>query len=443
MSSLTFNRLNEIFLYDMLLSSAHGITEVGPERTIINNSQQGAFASAQPSNNKSVQSEIHAPKPDLQSSTWSPPLSVNAAAAKTEKDSSDPRPVVRPIRAIRPEIAALKTQKYSVVSCSHACLLDPQCIVPEDGMTIHHGDFDDVLSCRLINLKSEATGTGQKTPKPWTNNGTISAQYVLDLGRTNSNDINDPRISRIVLADDDARRLHNASKQKGCSTIDFQKVLDDSHVYGKSTEKIVCQIQCKAIINIESLAAVKQDLVGDCSVILTENTDPSSKYRHIYFVQVRPNPWLSFCFVLVSAMTVRPEQAGTEFQTLNATDNSERVQNLQELRLETKTDIKTEDSIQTTTHRVNEKVARTFESKDVDIACVRQTVSHMEVVSVEDQLVRVFCEQVALDFEPDSACKAPSPRPNGGHCKAPLRRPNCGPAPSDPARVALDATAPR
>ena len=310
-------------------------------------------------------------------------------------------------------------------------------------MTILHGDNEDVLSCRLITLMSEAT-----TPKPWTNNGTISAQYVSDASLTNSDvksrsiNVNDPRISRIVwLMMTLEGSMMPASKRDVAQSTFKRCSMILTWTRNRLKESSV-KYNAKLLSTLHPLRALNK-ILSETAVSSSLKTLNQAANRHIYFVQVRPNPWLSFCFVLVSAMTVRPEQAGTEFQTLNATDNSERVQNLQELRLETKTDIKTEDSIQTTTHRVNEKVARTFESKDVDIACVRQTVSHMEVVSVEDQLVRVFCEQVALDFEPDSACKAPSPRPNGGHCKAPLRRPNCGPAPSDPARVALDATAPR
>jgi hypothetical protein len=45
--------------------------------------------------------------------------------------------------------------------------------------------------------------------------------------------------------------------------------------------------------------------------------------------------------------------------------------------------------------RAKERVINTYEKKKVDITCIRQTVSHMEVVSVEDQLIQVFCEQVA------------------------------------------------
>ncbi len=51
--------------------------------------------------------------------------------------------------------------------------------------------------------------------------------------------------------------------------------------------------------------------------------------------------------------------------------------------------------IQNTQQRVKEKVINTYEEKKVDITCIRQTFSHMEVVSVEDQLIQVFCEQVS------------------------------------------------
>ncbi len=148
-----------------------------------------------------------------------------------------------------------------------------------------------MLSCRLVNLGSEATVTGEKIPKAWPDSGTIASQYLIKActinedSNTNSLDAADPRLKRVLLADDDARRLHHARMQMECSAIDFQKVLNDSHVEGRSNEKIVSHLRCKAIVNIGSLSGVKPDIVGDCSVILTENVDPGSRYRRIYFVQ--------------------------------------------------------------------------------------------------------------------------------------------------------------
>jgi hypothetical protein len=142
-----------------------------------------------------------------------------------------------------------------------------------------------------VNLGSEATDTGEELPTAYPNNGTITSQYLIKAGTLNDDskknglDAADPRLKRVLLADDDARRLHHARMQMECSAIDFQKVLNDSHVEGRSTEKIVSQLRCKAIVNIGSLSSVKPDIVGECSVILTENVDPSSRYRRIYFVQ--------------------------------------------------------------------------------------------------------------------------------------------------------------
>jgi hypothetical protein len=188
--------------------------------------------------------------------------------------------------------SALETPSYSVLDGSNACLLDPKRVIPEDDLTIHHGDNnEEILSCRLVNLGSDATIIGEEIPKAWPTSETIASQYLIKACKskegdnTSSFDAEDSRIKRVMLADDDTRRLHHARMQMECSAIDFQKVLNDSNVEGRSTEKIVSQLRCKAIVNIGSLSGVKPDIVGDCSVILTENIDPSSRYRRIYFVQ--------------------------------------------------------------------------------------------------------------------------------------------------------------
>ena len=56
---------------------------------------------------------------------WPSPFPVYAAAGTTEQDMSDPS-VTRPLRPFMSEVAALAPQNYLVVSCSHACLIDPQ-----------------------------------------------------------------------------------------------------------------------------------------------------------------------------------------------------------------------------------------------------------------------------------------------------------------------------
>ncbi len=63
--------------------------------------------------------------------------------------------------------------------------------------------------------------------------------------------------------------------------------------------------------------------------------------------------------------------------------------------MDTETVSQADTVIQTTQERVKEIVINTYEKKKVDITCFRQTVSHMEVVSVEEQLIQVFCEQVS------------------------------------------------
>ncbi len=91
-----------------------------------------------------------------------------------------------------------------------------------------------------------------------------------------------------------------------------------------------------------------------------------------------------------------PEQAGEEYQALNSTENSERIDTKEETTKQSKSSAQGADSIVTTTKTDREEVIKTFEKKDINISCSRQTVSHMEVLDVEEQLVQIFCEQVLL-----------------------------------------------
>ncbi len=83
-----------------------------------------------------------------------------------------------------------------------------------------------------------------------------------------------------------------------------------------------------------------------------------------------------------------------EFQSLDASENSERVENKEETTVETEVVSQQDTLIQTVKTTEKDLVINTHEKKNIDISCSRQTISHMEVVSVEDQIIQVFCEQV-------------------------------------------------
>jgi hypothetical protein len=174
------------------------------------------------------------------------------------------------------------------VFSSKACFVEPTRPAQVDGSIIHHGDdYEPAFSCHLVKLNSKSTSRGEEIPLPWTNGGTIDVDYVIkaSTGAANGLSSTDPRLKRVLMADDDARQLHHAHIQRDCKILNFQSVLDESNFGGESKEKVICQLTCKAILNLASLSGLKRDMVGECSAILTECIDPSNRYRRIYFVQ--------------------------------------------------------------------------------------------------------------------------------------------------------------
>ena len=223
-------------------------------------------------------------------------------------------------------------------------------------------------------------------------------------GQSKKLDYSDPFLIHVASVDEDARRLHREHMQKGCRSINFQAILDDSHPEGKSTEKIICQLRCKAIVNLASLGGRKYDIVGECSAILTENIDPMNRYRRIYFVQASCSLCLLTSHSLEQSLTRVSQQAGEEYQKLESWQESEKFERSEKWRTLSHSCARNADSIQTTTRAVEDTVTRTTDKKYVNIKCTRQTVSHMEVLHVEEQLVQIFCEQVGPGItQPPSA----------------------------------------
>jgi hypothetical protein len=87
-------------------------------------------------------------------------------------------------------------------------------------------------------------------------------------------------------------------------------------------------------------------------------------------------------------------QAGEENQALDSVQHSERNEKKEGKTTTSSSTTQNVLSTVTTKKTATEEVILTFEKKDIRISCNRQTVSHMEVLNVEEQLVQVFCEQV-------------------------------------------------
>jgi hypothetical protein len=187
----------------------------------------------------------------------------------------------------------VKKSDLVVTSCSSISFADT--LVQNNGWgEIHHGDKNDPkLTYKMICLNPDATKEGTGQPPGWGVDGKISKQHLSNLLaqqiQEEKEDIQslapEAYINRVVLTDEDAKKLHDSHSQAGSSLTAFDSVLDGSYL-GGFTEKIVCQLRCKGVINTASFNRARRDIVGDCSIILTENIEPNNRFRRIYLVQV-------------------------------------------------------------------------------------------------------------------------------------------------------------
>ena len=174
-----------------------------------------------------------------------------------------------------------------VKSCSHVSFAEKN--GDNSGWIIHHGDSNDphkMLTSTLVDVRHESTSLGQKITKPWDENNRLRAEY-LERACVRNGQIDraqaEAQFNRSMLADSDVQRLHEAHS-KSTGAVDFESILKSFGA--SSTERIVCQLKCKGVVNMPTLQTATRDIVGDCQVILTENDDPNQKFRRIYFFQV-------------------------------------------------------------------------------------------------------------------------------------------------------------
>ncbi len=186
----------------------------------------------------------------------------------------------------------IKIPGLVVTSCSNIYFADT--LVERNGCDFHHGDKNDPkLTYQMINISPDSTTEGTGQPPGWGGDGKISKQHISNLlalqTQEGKEDIKclapEAYINRIALTDEDTKKLHDSHSQAGSKISSFDSVFNGSSL-GGNTERIVCQLQCKGVINTASFNRARRDIVGDCIVILTENTEPNNRFRRIYLVQV-------------------------------------------------------------------------------------------------------------------------------------------------------------
>jgi hypothetical protein len=187
-----------------------------------------------------------------------------------------------------------------VVECVGASFADAS---TSASVVVQHGDkHDPRFSNHQIAVESKLfEQAGKKIHSPWKEDGTLSVEYLVDASilhdKGDAAGPSDARLLRIISADEDVARLHQARVQRDCQPFDFQAMLNSSHL-GSPKEKIICVLTCKAILNAVSLGN-KRDLFGDCYAILTESEDPNEKFRKVYFVQVAVIQY-NFCLKILN-----------------------------------------------------------------------------------------------------------------------------------------------
>jgi hypothetical protein len=267
---------------------------------------------------------------------------------------------------------------------------------PEACRFVHHGDEHDAEAmCSAVIIDSVSTASGEAVGSPWDERSQLSFEYMSKTQHLGvSGQIEDDpatRFQRVALADKDAHRLHREHIQRGSgASIPFESVLlqDPGH------ERVIINLACKGILNANSLGSTPHDITGDCRLVLTEVTvgTAETRMRRLYFFQVvmaRPCPLRRAPPPLTPNATLSL-QAGLERRGLCACEYAERemvhehsaqTQQWRELR-------------STVTERIERSDTRTQERKDFSAMSVRQTVSYMDTIHVEEQLVHAFCEQV-------------------------------------------------
>jgi hypothetical protein len=300
-------------------------------------------------------------------------------------------------------------------------------------------------------MDSASTILAERVGSPWDERSLLSPEFLSKAQHLSvSGQIKDDpaaRYQRVALADEDARRLHQEHIQRGSGApIPFESILlHDPAAPG--SERVLVNLACKGILNASSHGGAPHDIKGDCRLVLTEIAVGAERIRRLYFFQVAPaapqcphdgRPYRPYarrpnCQCAISSLlcdgrrrlsvlcartpappadparTALLPQAGTERRELSACEYAERETRKEQ----SKDEVTRREGNNTVTERAERSEERTHERRDFAALAVRQTVSYLDVLHVEEQLVHAYCEQVGavnhLDWTPPSP-SPPCPR---------------------------------
>ncbi len=113
------------------------------------------------------------------------------------------------------------------------------------------------------------------------------------------------------------------------------------------------------------------------------------------------------------ARAVRPPQAGAERRELSACEYVER----ETLEEQSRYEGQRREGGSTVTERTELREARTQERRDFATLAVRQTVSYLDALHVEEQLVHAYCEQVGSVYDRNRIEVAAPPAQQHARCE--------------------------
>ena len=239
---------------------------------------------------------------------------------------------------------------------------DPSAYCPET--TLFHGSKEYNLR---VDIAQESTADGDQLPSAWDERGQVSEVFLTKECKYLETEVNkkinqrspDPTTKPVAYFQDileagqEIRRIHNSHITSQSGMVYLEDIISKLG----PEEKILCKIDGKAIINTPSTS---NDLIGDCAIVISERmpTDSRTPDRRIYFFQVL---WKLNHLDLVRLADLLLTAQSAEHKTLNGEKDEELMMT------------------------------------KAKIDFVHQTAFHLDVMSVNEQMVQIFYEQVPPD----------------------------------------------
>ena len=340
-------------------------------------------------------------------------------------------------KAPEPVVVAESAESEKIVGFAYNASLCPvSSVSKEHCLYVHHGDKGHA---EVAFIDSASTVRAERLESPWDERSLLSSEFLSKTQHLSmSGQIQDDpvaRYQRVALADEDARRLHREHIQRGsCDPIPFESILlQDPAAPG--SERVLVNLACKGILNARSHGGAPHDITGDCRLVLTEIVVGAERTRRLYFFQVAPagpherhthgtsavratgTASALLCSAMAACVRARfarrapgappndparrrapPPQAGAERRELSACEYAER----ERLEEQSRHEDRRREGGSVVTERTERREARTQERRDFAALAVRQTVSYLDALHVEEQLVHAYCEQVGSASEPES-----------------------------------------